>query len=78
MKTARQTDSQIEAILKQAEVGTPVPSLCCEHGRSSATLSKWVGRLTQRSVLKIAYLGRHRLAKLIARVYEVDPLRYAL
>ena len=41
MKTARHTDSQIMAILKQAEVGTPVPSLCREHGMSSATFYKW-------------------------------------
>ena len=28
-------------ILKQAEVGTPAPELCCEHGISSATFYKW-------------------------------------
>ncbi|MGB7757634.1 MAG: transposase, partial [Salinisphaera sp.] len=28
MKTSRYTDSQILAILKQAEAGTPVPQLC--------------------------------------------------
>lgn len=41
MKPARYTDSQIMAILKQAEIGTPVPSLCREHGMSSATFYKW-------------------------------------
>ncbi|XVN74705.1 hypothetical protein AAEX37_01801 [Oligella sp. MSHR50489EDL] len=28
MKRSRYTDSQIMAILKQAEAGTPVPELC--------------------------------------------------
>ena len=41
MKRSRFTDSQIMAVLKQAEVGTPVPDLCREHGVSSATLYKW-------------------------------------
>ena len=41
MKKSRFTDSQIIAILKQAEAGTPVPELCREHGISSATLYKW-------------------------------------
>lgn len=37
MKRSRYTDSQILAILKQSESGTPVPQLCREHGMSSAT-----------------------------------------
>ena len=41
MKTSRFTESQIIAILKQAEAGTPVPELCREHGMSSATFYKW-------------------------------------
>ena len=41
MKTSRFTDSQIMAILKQAEAGTPAPELCREHGISSATFYKW-------------------------------------
>lgn len=41
MKKSRYTDSQIMAILKQAEVGTPVPELCREHGMSSASFYKW-------------------------------------
>ena len=41
MKKSRFTDSQIIAILKQAESGTPVPELCREHGISSATFYKW-------------------------------------
>lgn len=41
MKTTRFTESQIIAILKQAEAGSPVPALCREHGMSSASFYKW-------------------------------------
>lgn len=41
MKKSRYTNSQILAILKQADVGAPVPKLCREHGMSSATFYKW-------------------------------------
>ena len=40
MKKSRYSDSQIMAILKQADAGTPVPELCCEHGMSSASFYK--------------------------------------
>ena len=41
MKKSRFTDSQVMAVLKQAESGIPVPQLCREHGISSATFYKW-------------------------------------
>ncbi len=41
MKKSKFTDSQIVAILKQAENGAPVPELCREHGLSSAAFYKW-------------------------------------
>lgn len=41
MKQSRFSDSQILAILKQAEAGTPAPEVCREHGISSATFYKW-------------------------------------
>ena len=41
MKTSRFSDSQIIAVLKQAEGGSPVPELCREHCISSATFYKW-------------------------------------
>ena len=41
MKKSRFTDTQILAILKQAENGIPVPDLCREHGMSNATFYKW-------------------------------------
>ncbi len=44
MKQSRYTDSQILSILKQAEAGTPVPTLCREHGMSRATFYQWRSR----------------------------------
>jgi putative transposase len=41
VKTSRFSDSQIIAILKQAEAGCPAPELCREHGISVATFYKW-------------------------------------
>ena len=41
MKKSRFSDSQILAILNQAESGVPVPELCREHGMSSASFYKW-------------------------------------
>lgn len=41
MRQSRFTDSQILAILKQAEAGAPVTDLCREYGMSSATFYKW-------------------------------------
>ena len=41
MKKSRFTDSQIVAILKQAEAGTPVAGFCREYGMSSASFYQW-------------------------------------
>ena len=41
MKKSRFSDSQILAILKQAENGVPITELCREHGMSSASFYKW-------------------------------------
>lgn len=37
MRKSKYSDSQIIAVLKQAEAGTPVPELCREHNISSGT-----------------------------------------
>ena len=60
MKKSRFTDSQVMAILKQAEAGTPVPELCREHGMSSATFYKW----------RAKYGGMD--ASMIARLKELE------
>lgn len=44
MKKSRFTDSQIMAILKQAEAGTPVAELCREHSMSNVSFYKWCSR----------------------------------
>ena len=44
MKKSQFCDSQIMAILKQAEAGTPVSELCREHGMSNASFYKWRSR----------------------------------
>ena len=36
MKNSRFSESQIIALLKQAEAGTPLPKLCWEHDMNSA------------------------------------------
>ena len=41
MKKSRYSDSQILAIIKQAESGIPVSELCREHGMSAASFYKW-------------------------------------
>ena len=39
MKRSRFTDSQVIAILKEAESGVSVPNLCSKHSMSDATLA---------------------------------------
>jgi putative transposase len=41
MKKSRYFDSQILAIIKQAESGVPISELCREHGMSNASFYKW-------------------------------------
>ena len=60
MKKSRYTDSQILAILKQAESGKPLSELCREHGMSSATFYKW----------RAKYGGMD--ASLMSRMKELD------
>ena len=72
MKRSRYTDSQIMAILKQAETGTPVPELCREHGMSSATFYKWRAKYggmdaSMMSRLKELEAENQRLKKMYAR-----------
>ena len=41
MKKSRYSDSQILAIIKQAESGVPIPEPFREHGISGASFYKW-------------------------------------
>jgi putative transposase len=41
MKTSRFTEPQIMLILRQAESGVSVATLCREHGMSNASFYKW-------------------------------------
>jgi putative transposase len=41
VKKSKFTDSQILAILKEAEAGVKVPEVCRKHGISAATFYKW-------------------------------------
>ena len=84
MKKSRFTDSQIIAVLKQAEAGTPVPELCREHGISSATFYKWRGKFGGMEVSMVARMKEleeenRRLKKLYAESQlSADLLKEAL
>jgi putative transposase len=56
MKKSRYSDSQIIAILKQAEAGTPATELCREHGMSDATFYKWRAKFGGMDVSMMARL----------------------
>ena len=80
MKTSRFTDSQILAILKQAEGGLPVPELCREHGMSSATFYKWrakFGGMDASLMKRMKELEdeNHRLKKMYAEERLVSETR---
>jgi|TARA_B100001113_G_scaffold72545_1_gene56191 putative transposase len=84
MRKSRFTDSQIMAVLKQAEGGTPVPELCREHGISSATFYKWRSKFGGLDVSQLARLKEleeenRRLKKMYAESQmSADLLKEAL
>tara|TARA_R110000782_G_scaffold208449_1_gene296845 strand:+ start:286 stop:552 length:267 start_codon:yes stop_codon:yes gene_type:complete len=80
MKKSKFSDSQIMAILKQAESGMPVPELCREHGMSSATFYKWRSRYGGMDASMIARLKEledenRRLKKMYAEERLKSELR---
>jgi putative transposase len=84
MKTSRFTDSQIIAVLKEAEAGMPVPELCRTHGISSATFYKWRSKFGGMDVSMVARMKEleeenRRLKKMYADAQlSADLLREAL
>ena len=84
MKTSRFTDSQIMAILKQAEAGMPAPDLCREHGISIANFYKWRAKYggmdaSLMSRVKELELENARLKKMYAQVgLQADVLKEVL
>ena len=84
MKTSRFTDSQIIAVLKEAEAGAPVPALCRTHGISSATFYKWRAKFGGMEVPMVARMKEleeehRRLKKMNAEAQlSTDLLREAL
>jgi len=84
MKKSRFTDSQILAILKQAESGIPVPELCREHGVSNATFYKWRAKFGGMDASMVARLKEledenRRLKKMYAEErLKAEVLREAI
>jgi putative transposase len=78
------SDSQILAVLKQAEAGTPVPELCRTHGISSATFYKWRSKYggmdaSMISQMKALEEENRRLKKMYAEAQmSADILKEAL
>lgn len=84
MKKSRFSDSQIIAVLKQAQAGTPVPELCRTHGISSATFYKWRSKFggmdaSMMSRLKELEDENRRLKKMYAEAQlSADLLKEAM
>ena len=84
MKKSRSSESQIMAILEQAEGGVPVPELCREHGMSSAALYQWRSKFggmdaSMISEMKTMAKENRRLKKMFAELsMQNDLLKEAL
>ena len=80
MKKSRFSDSQIMAILKQAENVVPVLDLCREHGMSTATFYKWRAKFGGMDASMMAHLKElevenRRLKKMYAEERIKSDLR---
>jgi len=80
MKQSRFTNSQMLAILKQAEGGTSALALCQAHGISSATFYKWYskyGRMGASLLVRFKELEdeNRRLKKMYAEERQIRDLQ---
>lgn len=71
MPKPRHSDHQIIAILKQSVGGSPVSTLCREHGISAATFYRWRAKFGSMSVALLTRLNEledenRRLKKMYA------------
>ena len=84
MKTGRDSDAQIIAILKQAQRGVPISELCREHGMSNASFYKWRAKyggmdVSMMSQLKVMEAENRRLKRMYAEMsMQNDLLKEAL
>ena len=79
MKKSKYSDSQILAILKQAESGIPVPTLCREHGMSQATFYKWrakYGGMDASLMAKMKALEEEN--RRLKKMYAEERLKYEI
>ena len=76
MKKSRYSDSQILAILKQAEAGTPIPVLCREHGMSNASFYKWRAKFGGMDVSMMKRMkGREDENRRLKKMYADERLK---
>ncbi len=76
MKTSRFSDTQIIAILKQAEAGSPVPELCREHSISTTTFYKWCSKFGVMDSSLMARLKEFEDEnRRLKKIYDEDALR---
>ena len=84
MKKSKFRDSQIVGLIKRAEAGEPVASICREAGISTATFYKWRSKYGGMDVsdakrLKALEAENARLKKLLAEsMLENEVTREAL
>ena len=76
MKKTSFSDSQIMAILKQAENGIPVPELCREHNVSKSTIYAWRSKFSGMDASMIARLKElEEENKRLKKMYAEERLK---